>query len=661
MRLDPRPRLALLGTALAASALMSVTLGAGLASAASTNYITNCGVNLRSSASTSATVMESVPTGTIVTATGTVSGGSWSATCGGLSVAGKSWYVITAVNGLSTQSHFGVAAVYAATGLFSLAPTPPPPGTRLEGIDVSHWQGTINWASVAAAGKAFAVIKATESTTYVDPDYSTNHTNARANGIRTGAYHFAQPSATSGDAKAEADWFVAHMNLQTGDLNPALDLEQSNGLSVSALQSWVKTWLDEVYAKTGMRPMIYTSPSFWSTYMGGTASIANAGYTVLWVAHWGVTSPTVPGSNWGGRGWTFWQYTSSGTVPGISGRVDLDRYNGLDLTKVTYGATFSLGATAASASIKQGGSTSVAVAINRTWFTLPVTLTVTGAPAGATATLSTSATSGNGATVTFTTSSSGTVTPVGSYTLTITGTSNGLTRTATTTVAVTDGIAPAISAPISRLFSTSYLATGSMPGRTTWSGTDASGVSDFTLQEQLNGGTWTTVGPSTATATSTGQQWTFYDTHRFRTRATDAAGNTSAWAYGPTFKVLMSQDTSTAIHYSTSSWGLTTTSRASGGTLHYTSKAGAWATQTFTGTGIAWVSYKGPTRGEARVYVDGAYAATVNLYQATSVGKVVVFAKAWSTSGTHTIRIVALGTAGHPRIDLDGFSRVALT
>lgn len=660
MRLDHRPRLALLGTALAASVLMSVTLGAGLAAAA-TNYVANCGVNLRSSASTGATIVDSVPTGTVITASGTVSGGSWSASCGGANVAGSSWYVITAVNGLSTQSHFGKAAVYAATGLFSVAPPPPPAGSWLEGVDVSHWQGTINWASVAGAGKRFAVIKATESTTYVDDKYATNHANARANGIRTGAYHFAQPSTTSGDAKAEADWFVGHMNLLPGDLNPALDLEQSNGLSVSALQAWVKTFLDEVYLKTGIRPMIYTSPSFWRTYMGDTRSIADAGYSILWVAHWGVTSPSVPGSNWGGKGWTFWQYSSNTTVPGISGDVDHDRYNGTDLTKVTYKADFTVGATAASSSIKQGASTSIAVSVDRTWFTVPVALTVSGAPAGATATLDTTTTSGSGATVTLKTSATGTVTPVGSYTLTVTGTALGRTRTATATVAVTDGVAPTVAAPSSKLFSTSYLTLGGMPGRTTWTGSDASGISDFTLQEQLNGGTWNTVGPSPATATSTAQQWTFNDTHRFRMRATDGAGNTTSWAYGQAFSVKMSQDTSTAVHYSTGSWRLASASYASGGSTHYTTKAGAWVSQTFSGASIAWVSHKSPNSGQARVYVDGVLAATVNLYQATYANKVVVFTKTWSANGTHTIKVVALGTAGHARVDLDGFSRISFT
>ncbi len=82
--------------------------------------------------------------------------------------------------------------------------------------------------------------------------------------------------------------------------------------------------------------MIYTSPNFWKTNMGDTTSFAAAGYRSLWVAHW-TTAPsaTVPAANWGGTGWTFWQYTSDGTVPGISGRVDLDRYRYADFDRVS--------------------------------------------------------------------------------------------------------------------------------------------------------------------------------------------------------------------------------------------------------------------------------------------------------------------------------------
>ena len=93
---------------------------------------------------------------------------------------------------------------------------------------------------------------------------------------------------------------------------------------VSALQQWVRDWLDEVYLQTGRRATIYTSASFWSASMGNTQSVALAGYTTLWVANWDVSSPSVPAGNWAGYGWSFWQYSSTGSVSGINGNVDLD-------------------------------------------------------------------------------------------------------------------------------------------------------------------------------------------------------------------------------------------------------------------------------------------------------------------------------------------------
>jgi len=150
-----------------------------------------------------------------------------------------------------------------------------------------------------------------------------------------GAYHFARPSAVAGDAIAEADHFVDTAAPRSGELLPVLDLEVSGGLGTSALQAWVQAFLDRVYERTGVRGLIYVSPSFWSTYVGNTQSFAKGGYSILWIAHWtAAASPTVPASNWGGHGWTFWQYTSDGSVPGISGRVDLDRYRYTDFSPV---------------------------------------------------------------------------------------------------------------------------------------------------------------------------------------------------------------------------------------------------------------------------------------------------------------------------------------
>jgi GH25 family lysozyme M1 (1,4-beta-N-acetylmuramidase) len=204
----------------------------------------------------------------------------------------------------------------------------------IEGIDISHWQGDIDWSQVAGANKAFAFMKASEDHDYTDPTYGLNRARAKAAGLHIGAYHFAQPSAAAGDAIAEADHFLETANIAAGDLPPVLDLERSNGLSDAAMQTWVRSYLERIYERTGVRGIIYTSPNFWSTYVGGTDWFATNGYRILWLAHWTTGTPTVPASDWAGFGWTFWQYTSSGTVAGIAGRVDLDRFAGTDVTAV---------------------------------------------------------------------------------------------------------------------------------------------------------------------------------------------------------------------------------------------------------------------------------------------------------------------------------------
>ena len=662
MRLSPRrrsrmaPPLALLGGLLLAVA----PILAGSAAAADSMWVANCTANIRATASTSGTLLDSIASGTTVIATGSVAGGSWSATCAGVNVSGSMWLAITTVGGKSTSTLYGKTVVYAATGLFKLAPPPPPPGTYLEGIDVSHWQGAIDWSGVAYAGKKFAIMKATEGTTYLDAKYAWNHAYARSYGLRVGAYHFANPSTTANDAVMEADWFVQNMAIKAGDLNPALDLETSGGLGPTALIQWVNAWVNEVYAKIGMRPMIYTSPAFWRSYMNDTSFFADHGTTVLWVAHWFVSSPSVPGNNWGGRGWTFWQYSDCGSVLGIGGCVDLDRFNGQDMTSVIYGANFTLASSPTSRSVEQGAGTSFGVQISRADFTLPIDLSVSGAPAGAVATLAATSTTGTSTTLNVTTSNSGTITPAGTYPLTITGTADGLTRTATATLVVTDASPPSVSAPSSRLLAPGQLGAGSAPGRTTWAASDASGISAYALETQVSGGTWTSVPLWSPTAVSLSPQWAFAVPTRYRLQATDGVGNVSAWAYGPTFSNYLTEQTATPIRYS-SGWGTTLTPYASGGSLKYTSSSGASASLSFSGAGISWVSYLGPSRGSAKVYIDGVYAGTVNLNSSTYVAKQVVFARTWATNGTHTIKIVNLASSGHPRIDLDAFVRLVLS
>ena len=361
------------------AAFLSALLLAGLVSLppsqtvlAGTPVAAACdGVRLRTGPSTADAQAATINTGTQVMVETSVTGGAWSATCSGGTVSGDSWYQISEVNGQGVAVLYGVPYLYAASGLFQAAPpptatptptptpdpfatptptpdpfatpTPTPTPTPLptpipvytEGIDVSHWQNTIDWAQVAASGKRFAYMKASEGTSLVDDRYVFNRAQAKAYGMLVGAYHFARPGRTPGDAIAEADYFLAMSQVEAGDLLPVLDLEVNGGLSPVELQEWTKSYLARIYERTGARGVIYSSPTFWRNSMADTTWFGANGYRTLWVAHWiSGPAPSVPGGNWGGTGWTFWQYTSSGSVPGISGRVDLNRFNGTDFTSV---------------------------------------------------------------------------------------------------------------------------------------------------------------------------------------------------------------------------------------------------------------------------------------------------------------------------------------
>ena len=193
-----------------------------------------------------------------------------------------------------------------------------------DGIDISHWQGSVNWAQVRSDGITFAFMKATEGTSYVDPTLQTNWTGAQSAGIYRAAYHFARPSTAAGSAATQARFFVSKAGVfqGVGDLPPVLDLEATGGLGPAALRSWVATWLATVEQLTGRTPILYFSPSFWVDHLGNSTAFSRY---PLWIANYTTGAPTVPG---GWPTWTFWQRTSSGRVDGIGGPVDLNRFNG---------------------------------------------------------------------------------------------------------------------------------------------------------------------------------------------------------------------------------------------------------------------------------------------------------------------------------------------
>lgn len=232
--------------------------------------------------------------------------------------------------------------MFVASGLAlaSLLPVSARAQTAPIGIDVSHWQHQIDWSAVAGQGYSFAYENATEGTTITDVTYPINRTGANAVGIRIGAYHFARPSGTTdaaitASATAQADAFIAYAQPRPGDLPPALDLEATGGLSAKQLTEWTQAWLDEVTARLGVKPIVYASPAFWKNALGDTPVFATAGNS-LWIAHWTkATLPILPGGDWGGLGWTFWQWTDCASVAGIAHCVDGDRFNGANLAGKT--------------------------------------------------------------------------------------------------------------------------------------------------------------------------------------------------------------------------------------------------------------------------------------------------------------------------------------
>ena len=228
-------------------------------------------------------------------------------------------------------------------------PAPAHAGTKAMGIDVSRFQGVIDWPTVAGSGIRFAFIQGSRGSGAdctvkpaqcgPDPYFAANRLAAESAGIRVGAYHRAFASGgTAADARAdalaEANIFIAQVGtLQRGELIPVLDAESPfTGMTSSSLCTWIRVFVKRVTKKLGRKPMIYTNASSWSA-TGNTTEFARARYP-LWVAEWGVSRPTVPANNWSGRGYSVWQYTSSGSVPGISGRVDMDRL-GKRLGKIT--------------------------------------------------------------------------------------------------------------------------------------------------------------------------------------------------------------------------------------------------------------------------------------------------------------------------------------
>ncbi|KAF9547547.1 glycoside hydrolase family 25 protein [Agrocybe pediades] len=193
------------------------------------------------------------------------------------------------------------------------------------GIDVSHYQPSINWATVKKNGVEFVYIKATEGHTYISPSFSSQYTGATKEGLLRGGYHFAQPASSSGATQAK--YFLAHGGGWSGDgqtLPGALDIEynpsgaECYGLTHAEMVSWIKDFSDTYHKSTKRYPVIYTTTDWWKTCTGNSAAFGKT--NPLWIAHYASSIGTLP------AGWdvaTFWQNADSGANPG-----DQDKFNG---------------------------------------------------------------------------------------------------------------------------------------------------------------------------------------------------------------------------------------------------------------------------------------------------------------------------------------------
>lgn len=200
-------------------------------------------------------------------------------------------------------------------------------GSTVSGIDVSYYQGTINWTTVYNSGIRFAFARVTYGKNTIDSKFDLNWAGMKAAGVVRGAYHFYRPSQ---DPTEQANVFLAKLGtLEAGDMPPVLDIEVTESVAVSQIVADIQIWLDLVEAATGRTPIIYTCQGFWNT-LPNTSAFSK--YT-LWVANWGVSNPAIP-SSW--TTWTFWQYSASGAVPGITGAVDMDYFKGTLTDLSTY-------------------------------------------------------------------------------------------------------------------------------------------------------------------------------------------------------------------------------------------------------------------------------------------------------------------------------------
>jgi lysozyme len=193
----------------------------------------------------------------------------------------------------------------------------------VHGVDVSKWQGPIDWPRVRASGAAFAFIKATEGGDHLDEMFAENWRAAAVAGVPRGAYHFFFFCRTGAE---QAAWFIRNVPKERGALPPVLDMEWNHKSrtcparpDAATVRAEMGAFLAIVGRHYGQRPIVYTTPDFYRD---------NALAGMPGVTFWLRSVAAHPREIYPGQDWAFWQYTGTGAVPGIAGRADINAFAG---------------------------------------------------------------------------------------------------------------------------------------------------------------------------------------------------------------------------------------------------------------------------------------------------------------------------------------------
>ncbi len=186
----------------------------------------------------------------------------------------------------------------------------------VHGVDVSHYQSTINWDKVSEDKINFAFVKATEGHEFSDSLFCYNWQELKRTSIKRGAYHFFRPTLSP---KIQARNFLNQVELEKGDLPPVLDVEVLDGVSPKVLIEKMQIWLNMVEYTYNVQPIIYTNLKFYHQHLAG-----HFDDYAIWMARYNTEAPYLTGD----KQWLFWQYGNRGKIEGIEGFVDLNVFHG---------------------------------------------------------------------------------------------------------------------------------------------------------------------------------------------------------------------------------------------------------------------------------------------------------------------------------------------